>query len=1515
MSLDTYVADIFKEAATWAVAGSLSAGSGTVRVAGSGAAIERGSTQILGAVGEGVAFGAFPAVWDGRVPTRDEMFGALTPILGFRLAKPVSSAIFKTAFHQRLTVEEKNAMDAVMADKELADGVKVALAKPESYSKDTQASLDQKEYVASETERKASDPESYLNEKVNQNVAVKPVPDSDVKVYDATQGNRIIEDAAVDEAATGGSNRVLQEQAQAVKTIRNAVEDNNAAMVVVEPALLIAKPLLEPESPEPSAKPVKLNTTAPEAKQVKLNTTAPQATTKLDPKSAKTQIAGTVNTYKAVSQNLSGRVLDYGAGLGLGTDALRDAGLTADSYEPFVDRWKGKTPPNYTDASKIPSDSYDSVVSFSVLNVVKPDVRRSIVLDIGRVLKDNGAAFITARNRADVEVAKNKVPAIEDGGFTIGTGEDARYQKGFTQQELEQYIRDTLGDGFTVTRNQSLNGASVKITKQASDMPSAATPQATAPEAKTPTFTSDDGSVIIPTPKELREAFDKIDGALGLLLKGEANGAVAFLFMNNQRLLEDSLVRLAQKGEVRVTDQQAFKKVQDEYVRLQAAKDPYLRYVSQEHETPEQTAYRMERATELGKMRGFYETNTDGTARYVVDRNKAAQMEEIVNNVKADPGDVTGKVDSFIDGVKNDTKDMSVVEVAYIVQNAAYAEGRLGVSPNVNANIAAYSVIMFRKATEKVQIALESLPDVKNMSEEQMAQALSAMMEYNSYVQLFKNIKREWGVTGNTFSSFITEGSNKRDRTGLRKVIVKLQIGTGEEREVRTIDDLIALLKDRDGVLDLAKLQALLQLLKQLDPDSTVLPSLRKPYWGEIIQASLYSWMLMAPTSHVVDFTSMVSVYKAEKLMRHIATVFKGGTDAAEAWSYMKNFQGSDWRDALRGWGKALQNDLEAYPVDAREAIPVSVLMAHSGMKGAKLMRAQESISTNLLIADARFGFILNFQTDARRTAYRQAIAEGKDGIEARTQRANQIYKEMLDYAAHRWKESDKNNTVKPEVLDDITDKSMDFARKNTFELRHGWAYGMAKGITNFFEFFDVGTVNKALGIDPHKVRAPFRWIAQLEGINPLKFLINPFVRTPLQLFARSLDYAPLVGIFSSMMQGDLNAKLLGDKATWSQKEAFRVAMAKQATGILINATLWLTANMLNVDDDDITFEYPADPAVRAMWRTEGKLPYHFRLGGRWYSYQYWFVLLYPMVATLRMRKLLTDPSASDLKKAKPEYQAVRLNTGDLTKEEKTSDSASDKIISFLSYQMQYASDQTFMQGISDWFQAFQAQQSGDPESIKEAWAKLEQSKARLLFPANSLLRWAGQGVQGATEGGIPSYQGGSNSQQVNVLQMALQNTAILTTMMRLGLVPRRSVWGEPIKRENLWFVEWLLPLMSSRGSTDPLTNQLAKWRVNIGMPQHVYDGVTMDRKDQDRYEEQTGKELHEYLTREIMRDPDAWSQANIGADGMDNREKAIREIANDIRRVWREQNGYAKPRRTIPIGTYYINFKKKYGR
>ena len=165
---------------------------------------------------------------------------------------------------------------------------------------------------------------------------------------------------------------------------------------------------------------------------------------------------GTVGSYlkaDALFSEKGGRKLDYGSGRGEGAKLIK-----ADTYEPYV-----KSKPKYNDAKKIPSASYNKVTSLNVLNVLPPEARSEAVKNIGRILTVNGEAVISTRGVKDVESAKNKVK-IKD-GYIIGKGNDARFQKGFTAQELKNYVQKTLGKGFIVESAKGIGKAAIKIKK------------------------------------------------------------------------------------------------------------------------------------------------------------------------------------------------------------------------------------------------------------------------------------------------------------------------------------------------------------------------------------------------------------------------------------------------------------------------------------------------------------------------------------------------------------------------------------------------------------------------------------------------------------------------------------------------------------------------------------------------------------------------------------------------------------------------------------------------------------------------------------------------------------------------------------------------------------------------------------------------------------------------------------------------------------------------------------------
>jgi hypothetical protein len=193
--------------------------------------------------------------------------------------------------------------------------------------------------------------------------------------------------------------------------------------------------------------------------------------------SGTTQVATTVGSYVKAAKlikDIQGDVLDYGAGLGLGTDAMSNTlGRKVDSYEPNPERWQGKEGATYTASDQI-AKKYDGIVSLNVLNVVPKDIRDAIVTDIFDKLNINGKAVISTRKwSGDVNGAKNAVPGAEEKSLVITRRQNGNdvdvFQKGFDGNELVDYVKSVLGDKVDVAKDNSFGAAGVIITKKAEE--------------------------------------------------------------------------------------------------------------------------------------------------------------------------------------------------------------------------------------------------------------------------------------------------------------------------------------------------------------------------------------------------------------------------------------------------------------------------------------------------------------------------------------------------------------------------------------------------------------------------------------------------------------------------------------------------------------------------------------------------------------------------------------------------------------------------------------------------------------------------------------------------------------------------------------------------------------------------------------------------------------------------------------------------------------------------------------
>ena len=190
-------------------------------------------------------------------------------------------------------------------------------------------------------------------------------------------------------------------------------------------------------------------------------------------KPGKTAITSTIGTYKKVNNMLTdlnkNNVLDFGAGIGIGTRQFTNKKVI--SYEPFVPsekilkskiKFEGKLftgrLPDYTNVDDIllkeGFGSKDAVVNLNVLNVIADKTQRAnAVKNISQLIKRDGLAVITTRGPEVAKQADLSKNAIEfSDGFIFGKGSERTFQKGYSQKELENYIKNILGDTFSVEK-------------------------------------------------------------------------------------------------------------------------------------------------------------------------------------------------------------------------------------------------------------------------------------------------------------------------------------------------------------------------------------------------------------------------------------------------------------------------------------------------------------------------------------------------------------------------------------------------------------------------------------------------------------------------------------------------------------------------------------------------------------------------------------------------------------------------------------------------------------------------------------------------------------------------------------------------------------------------------------------------------------------------------------------------------------------------------------------------------
>ena len=210
--------------------------------------------------------------------------------------------------------------------------------------------------------------------------------------------------------------------------------------------------------------------------------------------SGTTQVATTIGSYRKVAESFKGkvnensRVLDYGAGLGLGTDAMSDVlGTRVQSLEINPERWQGAAPVDYTSSEQIQT-TFDNIVSLNVVNVVPKEIRDFIVQDIYQKLAPGGTAYISSRKfKGDIDGAKNFELGPEDKSYIIKRREGGEiidvYQKGYDGNELVDYVKSILPEA-KVSKGGNWGASTVVIERPISNINQVVPESKVTPEMK-----------------------------------------------------------------------------------------------------------------------------------------------------------------------------------------------------------------------------------------------------------------------------------------------------------------------------------------------------------------------------------------------------------------------------------------------------------------------------------------------------------------------------------------------------------------------------------------------------------------------------------------------------------------------------------------------------------------------------------------------------------------------------------------------------------------------------------------------------------------------------------------------------------------------------------------------------------------------------------------------------------------------------------------------------------------------
>ena len=85
---------------------------------------------------------------------------------------------------------------------------------------------------------------------------------------------------------------------------------------------------------------------------------------------------------------LSGKVLDFGCGLGKDVEILKNQKFDIEGYDPYY-------------FNTYPTGKFDTIICFYVLNVLLPQEQATVINEISKLLKVGGKAYFAVRRDID----------------------------------------------------------------------------------------------------------------------------------------------------------------------------------------------------------------------------------------------------------------------------------------------------------------------------------------------------------------------------------------------------------------------------------------------------------------------------------------------------------------------------------------------------------------------------------------------------------------------------------------------------------------------------------------------------------------------------------------------------------------------------------------------------------------------------------------------------------------------------------------------------------------------------------------------------------------------------------------------------------------------------------------------------------------------------------------------------------------------------------------------------------